>query len=125
MGLFSKKPEPQPQPQPQEPVKSEPKFVRKIETVTLNITEKGMRVELVEDKAWVRYPEIRLADDRIQIISQGKILIAEISKKSKAYSEIEPRVGQSCDEVLIELKNGDYGPYYRVIAKFGTSIAYI
>ena len=123
MGLFGKKSEPQPQ--PQEPAKNEPTFVREVETITLNIPEKGVRVELVEDNACVRYAQIRQVDDKIQIVSQGRILIAEISKKTKAYSEIEPKIGQSCDEVIIDAKNGDYGPYYRVKIKFSTSVAYI
>ena len=123
MGLFSKKSEPQPQ--PQEPAKTEPTFVRETETVTLNVTEKGLRVELVGDNAYIGYAEIRQADDKIQIVSQGRILIAEISKKTKAYSEIEPKVGKSCDSVTIDAKTGDYGPYYRVKLVFSTSVAYI
>lgn len=123
MGLFGKKPEPQQQ--PQEPEKKEPRFVRQVETITLNIPEKGVRVELVEDTAHIGYCEIRQVEDKIQIITQGKILIAEISKKTKAYSEIEPKVGLSCDSVQIDAKTGDYGPYYHVKVRFATSVAYI
>ena len=117
MGLFSKKPEPQ----PQAPVKSEPVIERPIETMYLNIPEKGVRVELVEESASFRYVSIKQAEDRILLISSG-ILLAEVSKKTKAYSEIEPKVGHSALDAIIEAKNGDYGPYYRIRLKFADTV---
>ena len=117
MGLFSKKPEPQ----TQTPVKSEPTIERPVETIYLNIPEKGVRVELVEESAYFKYGSIKQADDRILIISSG-ILLAEVSKKTKAYSEIEPKVGHGCIDITIEAKNGDYGPYYRIRLKFADTV---
>lgn len=117
MGLFSKKPEPQ----PQAPVKTEPVIERPVETIYLNIPEKGVRVQLVEDSAYFKYASVKQAEDRILIVSSG-ILLAEVSKKTKAYSEIEPKVGHSAIDVTIEAKDGDYGPYYRIRLKFSDTV---
>ena len=117
MGLFSKKPDSQ----PQTPAKSEPVIERPVETMYLNIPEKGVRVELVEDTAYFKYASIKQAEDKILIVSSG-ILLAEVSKKTKAYSEIEPKVGHSALDATIEVKNGDYGPYYRIRLKFADTV---
>lgn len=119
MGLFSKKQEPQPQaPAPA----TAPVVERPVETIYLNIPEKGVRVELVEETAHVKYANIELKDDKIQIISSGRILLAEISKKTKAYAEIEPKIGHRCYDVAIEAKTGDYGLYYRLKLRFSDTV---
>lgn len=117
MGLFSKKPEAK----PQTPAKPEPTIERPVETIYLNVPEKGVRVELVADSACMKYATIQQSGDMIQIVCSG-ILLAEISKKTKAYSEIEPKIGHSCSDVVIEAKTGDYGPYYRVRLRFSDTV---
>lgn len=117
MGIFSKKPEAK----PQVPVKAESTVERFVETIYLNVPEKGMRVELVSDNACMKYAEIRQSGDKIQIICSG-IILAEISKKTKAYSEIEPKIGHSCTDIVIEAKTGDYGPYYRLRLRFSDTV---
>lgn len=118
MGLFGKKPEPK----PQEPAKTTPDIQREVENICINVPEKGVRVELYESTASVRYATIKQAEDKILIVSSGNIIIAEISKRTKCYSEIEPKVGHSCENVTIEAKEGDYGPYYRVKLKFADTV---
>ena len=117
MGLFSKKPEPQ----PQTAAKSELVIERPIETIYLNIPEKGVRVQLVDNAASFKYTAIRQAEDRILLVSCG-ILLAEVTKKTKAYSEIEPKVDHSALDAVIEAKNGDYGPYYRIRLRFADTV---
>ena len=77
-----------------------------------------LRVELDTDSGYVKYGAIELKDDRIRILSNGKILIAEVTQRSKTFKELEPYVGRSAESIQIEAKTGDYGLYYQVRMKF-------
>ena len=100
-----------------EPSKVESTISKEYETVCVNVTDKMLRVELVEDHAFVSFADISEDGGRIRITSRG-ILVAEITKRSKAYSELESRIGDSAESVEIVAKDGDYGTYYRIRMKF-------
>lgn len=112
MGLFKKTP--QPEPQREQP---KPEIHTEVTSVAVNLTDKMMKVELEDGKAFLDRAEVKGMDDRIRITSRG-IVVAEITKRSKAYAELEPRVGQSSKDMAIEAKEGDYGAYFRVKLKF-------
>ncbi len=104
MGLFKKKASPEPR---------EPEIKEVYKDIYVNLTDKMMRVELVDDHAYIQYGEISQDGSTIQLSSRG-ILIAMITKKSKVYAELEPYIGNRVEYIAIDEKNGDYGVYYRV-----------
>lgn len=109
MGLFNKK---------EEPVKEPEKTVsEEFETVKVNLTDKMLRVELIDESAYLHHGEIGSDENHI-IIKHGGILVAEIGARSKAYKELEPYIGRSVDSIAIKVKTGDYGDYYQVQMKF-------
>lgn len=119
MGLFSKK-EVNKQP---EVVQEQPKARVRYEydTTWVNLTDKMMRVELVDEKVKLEPVLIRADDNHIRLICHG-ILIAEVGKRGKAYQELEPLVGRVADIMEIESRDGDYGVYYRVGLKFKKTV---
>lgn len=104
MGLFKKKAAAEPR---------EPEIREVYKDIYVNLTDKMMRVELVGDHAYMNYGEISQEGNMIQISSRG-ILIAMVSKKGKAYADLEPHIGDKVEHVAIDEKTGDYGVYYRV-----------
>ena len=87
------------------------------EKVWVNLTDKMVRVELVGDEARLQNVEVKDADDRIRIVYQG-ILIAEVTKRGKAFKELEPYTGKMADSLWMSAKEGDYGLYYRTLLVF-------
>ena len=114
MGLFGKK--------EAEPVKTakaqEPELREVTETVRVNLTDKMLKVELADEDAYVKNGIVELKDDRIRIVSGGRIIIAEVSQKSKTFKELEAYVGRSAEGIEIAAREGEYGPYYQVKLKF-------
>ena len=95
------------------------------ETATVNLTDKMLRVEMLDDEATIKYGEIDQNGDNIRIISGSRILVAEIGKRSKAYSELEGRIGKRFQYISIKAKQGDYGVYYQAKIKFEDSTTII
>ena len=87
------------------------------EKVWFNLTGNMVRVELIKDEAKLQYVDVEEADDRIRIVCKG-ILIAEITKRGKAFKELEPYTGKMADSLWICAKEGDYGLYYRTLLVF-------
>lgn len=119
MGLFGKKKEPEPQ-KPQE----ELNFHTEWEKVTVNLTDKMLRVELEGDTASAGHTSITESNDRIRIVSDG-IIIAEVGKRGKAYKELEPYIGKGAERIEIEARTGEYGEYYRLKLLFKSTIVTI
>ena len=122
MGIFDKVKKGAPTPEA-EPVIE---YSEVVDEVTANLTDKMIRVELEdgEDDGYIRYAEVKQKGERIQIVS-GRIVIAEVSKRGKAYKELEPYVGKTAESMTIRRKTGDYGEYYRVRLRFKTNTATI
>lgn len=99
MALFGKKKE------------AEPDTREVFEDVEVNLTDKMVMVELVEDSACLKPVEIREVDGMIRLTSCG-ILVAMIGKRGKAYEELKPYVGKNAEFIAIRAKAGDYGPYF-------------
>lgn len=110
MGLFSKK-EAQPAP-------AKSNIREEFDKVRVNLSDKMLRVELTGDAGSVRYGTVKVEDDRVRIVSNGGILIAEISQRSKVFKELEPYAGRGAEDIQIEAKTGDYGLYYQARMKF-------
>lgn len=117
MGLFGKKAaEPAPAPEPA-PAKV-PVIKQRYESLKVNLTDKALRVELDTDDAYVQYGElVKKESGYIFLVSGGRIVIAEVTPKSKAYKELEPHVGCRVEGITIKTKTGDYGDYYQVSMK--------
>ena len=97
------------------------KVERVAETVMLNLTDKMLRVELVEDEACIKFGRVEQNGDNIRLISGSGVLVAEIGKRSKAYAELERKIGKGMQWLVIKPKQGDYGVYYQVKIKFENS----
>ena len=116
MGLFGKKKV------QEEPVQQQkPEFRTEWENVSTNLTDRMLRVELEGNKAYARNVYISQVDDRIRLVSDG-IILAEVTKRGKAYKELEPQIGFTADYMNIEAKTGDYGEYYHITLKFKNTI---
>lgn len=114
MGLFKKKETPA----PAAPVQQKPKVHDEYDVVVVNLSEKMLRVELEEGNGYALYGEIKHdGEDRIRIVSRG-IIIAEVTKRSKAFGELEPLIGRTLNDVSLEAKTGEYGVYYRTRLRF-------
>lgn len=118
MGIFSKKQAAEPSPAPEIGAKAEPKISQEYERFEFNLTDKMLRVEIEGDDAFIRFGDITSDGDHIKIVSSGRVLIAEVGKRGKAYKELEPLVGKQFESVVIKPKTGEYGDYYRVTIKF-------
>ena len=117
MGIFNKKQATEPSPAPEISAKAEPAVSQEYKTFSFNLTDKMIRVEIDGDDAFVGFGEVKSDGDRIKIVSSGRILIAEVGKRGKAYKELEPLVGKRFESVVIKPKTGEYGDYYRVTVK--------
>ena len=117
MALFGKKKNAGVPEQP--PVAKTPaKSVREIaDYIHVNIAESMMKVELVDDGAYLLDCGIS-GDDKHIIIELGGILIADISNKTKAFKELKDKIGCGAKSVTITPAEGDYGKYYKVKLKF-------
>ena len=118
MSIFSKKQASEPQRAPEIGVKAEPVVSQEYKTFNFNLTDKMLRVEIEGDDAFIRFGDITSDGDHIKIVSSGRVLIAEVGKRGKAYKELEPLVGKQFESVVIKPKTGEYGDYYRVTIKF-------
>lgn len=118
MSIFNKKQATEPSPAPEIGAKAEPKISQEYERFEFNLTDKMLRVEIEGDDAFIRFGDITSDGDHIKIVSSGRVLIAEVGKRGKAYKELEPLVGKQFESVVIKPKTGEYGDYYRVTIKF-------
>ena len=99
MALFGKKKEPE-------------SDIREVfEDVEVNLTDKMVMVELIEESACLRPVEIREVDGMIRLTSCG-ILVAMIGKRGKSYGELKPYVGMNAEFIVLRSKTGDYGVYF-------------
>ena len=89
------------------------------EDVEFNLTDKMVRVEVVEDSACLKQVEISESDDMIRLTSGG-ILVALVGKRGKAYGELKPYVGKNAAYIVLRPKTGDYGAYYSAKLRFRT-----
>ena len=117
MGIFNKKQATELSPAPEIGAKTEPAVSQEYKTFNFNLTDKMIRVEIDGDDAFIRYGDITSDGDHIKIVSSGRVLIAEVGKRGKAYKELEPLVGKQFESVVIKPKTGEYGDYYRVTVK--------
>lgn len=102
-----------------------PRIIQTPVTASVNLTDKMLRVEMLEDEATIKYGTIDQNGDNIRIISGEHILVAEIGKRSKAYTELEGKIGKRFHYVVIKAKQGDYGIYYQAKFKFEDSVEII
>ena len=105
---------------PQQPTatKVPAKSVREVaDYINVNIAENMMKVELVDDGAYLLGCGIN-GDDKHIIIELGGILIADINNKTKAFKELKGKIGSGAKSVTITPAEGDYGKYYKVKLKF-------
>ena len=113
MSLFKKEKEtPAAVPEPKATVIKTP------ETATINLTDKMLRVEMLTDETTIKYGYLDQNGENIRIISGSDILIAEVSKRSKAYAELESKLNKRMQYIVIKAKQGDYGVYYQAKIKF-------
>lgn len=83
----------------------------------VNLTEKNVKVEFDEDEKLIKGTcYLQAAHNNIQMYQEGN-LIFEVSKRSKAYKELEPFVGQNVWYVVLKKRKGDYGLYYQAMIK--------
>lgn len=116
MGLFSKK-------NIHEQGGNEPSTHDEFIQVEINLTDKMLRVEIEDGNGYVKHGVIRKTDDCLRISSSGGIVLADITKRSKAFKELEPYIGQSAESIVIKARTGDYGEYYQVRMKFKKTVA--
>lgn len=102
MGLFSKR-QTEPAPEPEQTV-----------TVTdyVNLTAKNVKVAVPKDELYVAGVYLWEEDGLIRAL-KGDDVIFEVSKRSKAYKELEPFARTKLKHVVLYKRNGDYGEYYR------------
>ena len=117
MGIFNKKQATEPSPTLGIGAKAEPAVSQEYKTFSFNLTDKMIRVEIDGDDAFVGFGEVKSDGEHIKIASSGRVLIAEVGKRDKAYKELEPLVGKQFESVVIKPKTGEYGDYYRVTIK--------
>ena len=95
------------------------------ETATINLTDKMLRVEMLTDETTIKYGYLDQNGENIRIISGSDILIAEVSKRSKAYAELESKLNKRMQYIVIKAKQGDYGVYYQAKIIFEDSVTVI
>ena len=89
----------------------------------VNLTEKNVKIAVEGDKEVVKGTcYLQSANGNIQMYETDR-LIFEVGKRSKAYKELEPFVGQNVWYVVLEKRDGDYGVYYRATIKHKLSKA--
>ena len=121
MGLFSKKGTAS-EPKAPDNVQNQKWNTREEEeTVWVNLSDKMLRIEMVDEYARLKDVVISDEGDRIRLAHQG-ILIAEVTKRGKAYKELEPYVGKMAVSMTVSAKEGDYGPYYRMRLEFKNTV---
>lgn len=115
MSLFKKNPESSNAAQTPE---TAPTINKIPDSIIINLTDKMLRVEMVDEESNIKYGRVEQNGDNIRLISGSRILVAEIGKRSKAYTELESRIGKSMQWIVLKAKQGDYGPYYQAKIRF-------
>lgn len=110
--MFGKKKQEEAKPQPSGQVASEV-----YEYVDVNITDKMIRCQIDGDEACVKYGKAYQDGDIMRLTASG-IVIAEVGKRSKAYTALKNKEGRQSEYVIIKKMDGDYGPYYQIKMKF-------
>lgn len=62
------------------------------------------------------------ADDKLSYIRDG-VKVFEITKRMKAFKELEEWSGCAVKKFIAERKEGDYGSFYKVWMYFGEQVA--
>lgn len=121
--MFGKKKKEESKPEEQKP---EPIATRVYEYIDLNISDKMMKCQIDEDEeeACIRYGKAKQVGDIMRLTASG-IVIADVGKRSKAYTALKSKEGQTSTYVVIRKEEGDYGTYYRVKMKFDTNTVII
>ena len=113
MGLFKRK---EKEPAPEERV------IRPTDLVGVgidaNLTENAVKVSVPDDEEGLLIKNVYLwqEDDTIKGL-QGDKVVFEVSKRSKAYKDLEPVARKKTSYITLKKKKGDYGIYYRLRAK--------
>lgn len=100
----------------------EPEVREEYEEVSVNVTDKMLRVELLEGRGYVKHGTVERTEDHVLIVSSGGIIIAEIGKRGKAFKELDPYAGRRVEAITITAKTGDYGDYFRISMKFKSMV---
>ena len=84
----------------------------------VNLTEKNVKVEVPEEEGlYVKGVYLWEEDGLIRGLN-GDDVIFEVTKRSKAYRELEQYLRHRAKSVTLYKRTGDYGPYYRTLIKF-------
>lgn len=116
MGLFKSKKATQ--------VNEQITHIEEFENVWLNISEKMLKVTLLEDDLYLKDVDVVADGDVIRLAHCG-ILIAEIGKRSKAFEQIKGKAGIRALGMSFKKETGDYGDYYHCRLKFAGSSIYV
>ena len=117
MGLFDfrKKKAPDPEPAPAyEPKPTDTVGV----TTTANLTEKAVKIEVADDDEGTLVKGVYIWEDEGVIRGlKGEEIIFEVTKRSKAYQELEHLARKKAAYIVLKKCHGDYGVYYRLKVK--------
>lgn len=111
MGLFDKL---------KKESKEEPVEVSRYKQEWVNVTSASYKdAGAIREDGSAYYSGVRISENDGKIVgSQGKTVIFEVTKRSKAYKEIEPFKGRIAHDVVLYETNGDYGKYYKMRIRF-------
>ena len=84
----------------------------------VNLTEKNMRVDVPEDNGlFIKGVYLWEEDGTVRALD-GDDVIFEVTKRSKAYKELEDYFRHRAANITIYKRTGEYGIYYRANLKF-------
>lgn len=133
MGLFDSIKKKAADPAPEKPASPEPaEFEREViswhwpeadEDVvrivqSVNMTEKNVKVDVPDEKG-AHFSGVYLWEEDGKVRGlKGDDVIFEVTKRSKAYKELEPYFRHKSAGTTLYKRHGDYGDYYKVLVKF-------
>lgn len=80
----------------------------------VNLTEKNVKVKVPEDgHLYVKGVYLWEEDGAVKGLV-GDDVIFEVTKRSKAYKELEPYFRRKSKAIVLDRRTGDYGDYYRM-----------
>ena len=84
----------------------------------VNLTEKNVKVEVPDENGlYVKGAYLWEEDGKVRALD-GDDVIFEVTKRSKAYRELEDYFRHRTANITIYKRTGDYGDYYRANLKF-------
>ena len=84
----------------------------------VNMTDKNVKVDVPDDEGLYVSGVYLWEEDGMVRGLKGDEVIFEVTKRSKAYKELEPYFKHKSAGTTIYKRHGDYGDYYRVLVKF-------